>query len=520
MTKPYSLNLTTLLLSLIIPLLFFSISIFTMNDYGETTDEKFDQHIGEFYYYDWAKKGVKGLEERFIPLQRNYGPFFDYIVVASNDILHKKFNIIKNPVASYHFPVIIISTLALWVVFIFTYINWGLIPALLSSLTLTVLPRFIGDSQNNLKDTPLMTFFSITLLFYYLAEVRKKIFFYILSGVFLGLTYSIKPNALIILPIIGIWYLVKGNFIKSLARLTISNSLSLIIAFFTILIVWPYYQYNTFHRYVETYLTFKNHVWDEYILYLGQLYRGHEIPWHYPAVMFGVTTPVFFLILFIIGILLSLYFIWRNHKFKNPLLFLLLWIILPPAVQVLSGAPMYDGIRHFLVILPPLTILIGFTAWQVGKYLYSLSLKKRHFYFVFFILIVWLGYLQILVKDVTLHPYQIVYFNQLTGGIKGAYYQFDLDYWGQSMKEAAEWVNKNLPTGSTIRVPLMSHHFPVDMARFTFVDEAPDYKVILIRGMLKNWDSEEADYLRPKMKIIYSVNIEGAEILRIFTYKN
>jgi len=181
---------------------------------------------------------------------------------------------------------------------------------------------------------------------------------------------------------------------------------------------------------------------------------------------------------------------------------------------------MYDGIRHFLVILPPLTILIGFTAWQVGKYLYSLSLKKRHFYFVFFILIVWLGYLQILVKDVTLHPYQIVYFNQLTGGIKGAYYQFDLDYWGQSMKEAAEWVNKNLPTGSTIRVPLMSHHFPVDMARFTFVDEAPDYKVILIRGMLKNWDSEEADYLRPKMKIIYSVNIEGAEILRIFTYKN
>src|SRR3989337_3635093 len=113
MTRFDRLNLTALLISLIIPLLFFSLSIFTMNDYGETTDEKFDQHIGEFYYFDWAKKGVKGLEERFIALQRNYGPFFDYIVVASNDILHKKFNIIKNPVASYHFPAIIISTLAI-----------------------------------------------------------------------------------------------------------------------------------------------------------------------------------------------------------------------------------------------------------------------------------------------------------------------------------------------------------------------------------------------------------------------
>ena len=520
MTKFYRLNLTTLLISLIIPLLFFSISIFTMNDYGETTDEKFDQHIGEFYYNDWAKKGVKGLEERFIPLQRNYGPFFDYIVVASNDILHKKFNLIKNPVASYHFPVIIISTLAIWIVFVFTYINWGLIPAFLSSLTLAILPRFIGDSQNNLKDTPLMTFFSVTLLFYYLAEVRKKIIFYILSGVFLGLTYSIKPNALIIIPIIGIWYLLRGGFIKNIIRLVLFNSLSLIVAFFTVLVVWPYYQYNTFYRFAETYLTFKNHVWDEYILYLGQFYRGHEVPWHYPLVMFGVTTPVIFLILFIIGILLSLYFIWRNHKFKNPLLFLLLWTILPPTVQVLSGAPMYDGIRHFLVILPPLAILIGFTAWQLSIFLQKLSKNKFRYLFIFYVLFIWFGYLQILLTDIRLHPYQIVYFNQLTGGIKGAYYQFDLDYWGQSMKEAADWVNKNLPTGSTIRVPLMSHHFPVDMSRFTFVDEAPDYKVILIRGMLKNWDSEEADYLRPKMKIIYSVNIEGAEILRIFTYKN
>src|SRR3989338_5103108 len=366
MTKPYNLNLTTLLLSLIIPLLFFSISIFTMNDYGETTDEKFDQHIGEFYYFDWAKKGVKGLEERFIPLQRNYGPFFDFIVVASNYILHKKFNLIKNPVASYHFPVIIISTLAIWIVFVFSYINWGLIPALLSSLTLTVLPRFIGDSQNNLKDTPLMTFFSITLLFYYLAEVRKKIFFYILSGVFLGLTYSIKPNALIILPIIGIWYLVKGNFIKSLARLTISNSLSLIAAFFTILIVWPYYQYNTIQRFVGTYLTFKNHVWDEYILYLGQFYRGHEVPWHYPIFMFGVTTPIFYLFLILLGIFISAYLIVKKTEHKSPLLFLLLWLIFPPVTQLISKAPMYDGIRHFLVVLPPLAILIGFTIWQIG----------------------------------------------------------------------------------------------------------------------------------------------------------
>lgn len=155
------------LLSLIIPIVFFSVGIATVNDYGETTDEKFDQHIGEYYYYQWGEKGLEGLRERFIPLQRNYGPFFDIIAVASNDILHKKLGIIKNPVASYHFPVLIVSTISIYIVFLFAFLNWGLVPGLLSSLTLALLPRFIGDSQNNLKDTPLMTFLSLTLLLFW-----------------------------------------------------------------------------------------------------------------------------------------------------------------------------------------------------------------------------------------------------------------------------------------------------------------------------------------------------------------
>lgn len=504
------------ILGLIIPLLFLTVSLYTINDYGETTDEKFDQHIGEFYYNDWNKKGIKGLEERFIPLQRNYGPFFDVIVVASNDLLHKKTNFIKNPVGGYHFPVIIISALTIWVVFMFSYFNWGLVPALLASLTLAIMPRFIGDSQNNLKDTPLMTFFSITLLFYYLAEVRKKLIFYILAGLFLGIAYTIKPNALIIIPTISLWYFLKGDFLKNIKRLFVFNALSIVVAFFTILLVWPYYQYKTLNRFVETYLTFKNHVWDEYILYLGNFYRGHEVPWHYPIVIFGVTTPVFFLIFILIGLLLFLYFFRKNQKYKNTLLLLLFWILLPPMIQVLSKAPMYDGIRHFLLILPPLSILVGFTVWHVGIILQKLLINKRRYLFIFYLLFILLGYIQIFLDDIRLHPYQIVYFNQLTGGVKGAYSKFDLDYWGQSLKEAAEWVNNNLPAGSKIWLTIpFAHHFPIAGDRFSLSDQNPDYKVSLIRGMLKTWDTEE-DYLHPKRKPIFSIKVDGGDILKIF----
>lgn len=507
------------LLSLIIPIVFFSIGIATMNDYGETTDEKFDQHIGEFYYYNWGRKGIEGLKERFIPLQRNYGPFFDIITVASNDILYKKFGIIKNPVASYHFPVLIISTIAIYIVFLFAYFNWGLIPGILSSFTLSLLPRFIGDSQNNLKDTPLMTFFSITLLLFFFAVKKKKLFLYVFAGIFLGLTYAIRVNALLILPIVLIWHLVsnKLNFTE-IKKTIIGFCLSISSAFLTILVSWPYYRYDPITRFAETYSIFKNHEWNEYVLYLGQHYRGHDIPWHYPLIMFGVTTPIFYLILIVLGACLVFYSIFCNTRYKSSLVFVLIWIILPPLTQAVSGAPMYDGIRHYLSILPSLALIIGFTVWQIGVFLSRLRFKYKKYILIFYVTFILLNYVNLLRININLHPYQIVYFNELTGGVKGAKEKFDLDYWGQSLKETAEWINKNLPTGSRIWLTIpMAHHFPIDRERFHLVDLFPDYKISLIRGMLKTWDPEE-DYLRPKKKPIYTITVDGGDILQIFEY--
>lgn len=512
-------KINPLLIGLIIPIIFFFVGISVMNDYGETTDEKFDQHIGEFYYYDWDTKGIKGLVERFIPLQRNYGPFFDIITVASNDILYKKLGIIKNPVASYHFPVLIVSTIAIYVIFLFAYINWGLVPGLISSLTLTFLPRFIGDSQNNLKDTPLMTFFSITLLLFFLATKKNKLYLYFLAGIFLGLTYAIKINAVIILPIFILWNVINiGNVFHRYIKFIVGLIINISSAFITILIVWPYYRYDTITRFFETYNTFKNHVWNEYILYLGTHYRGHDIPWHYPIVMFGVTLPLIYIAFFLLGCLYFIYSLRKKSKDTSILVFLFLWILFPLLTQILSGAPMYDGIRHFLVILPPICLIIGFTLWKLGIIIHKAEKKRLKILFVFYIFFIVAGYFSLLIKNINIHPYQIVYFNELTGGVRGAKGNFDLDYWGQSLREAAEWINANLPTGSTIWLTIpMAHHFPIDKQRFHLVDWMPDYKISLIRGMLKTWDSEE-DYLHPKKKPIYAISVDGGEILQIFEY--
>ena len=57
-----------------------------------------------------------------------------------------------------------------------------------------------------------------------------------------------------------------------------------------------------------------------------------------------------------------------------------------------------------------------------------------------------------LYATIKLHPYQYIYYNSLVGGVNGAARQYELDYWGTSFKEAAEYINQNAPKDSQIRV--------------------------------------------------------------------
>ena len=63
-----------------------------------------------------------------------------------------------------------------------------------------------------------------------------------------------------------------------------------------------------------------------------------------------------------------------------------------------------------------------------------------------------------------LHPYQSIYFNRLiAGGLAGVSGRFETDYWGNSYREATEWIVKNVP-GENLRVancsnPLQSSYY-------------------------------------------------------------
>ena len=246
------------------------------------------------------------------------------------------------------------------------------------------------------------------------------------------------------------------------------------------------------------------------VLYFGKWFcSAVNIPWHYPYGYLAITTPLPVLLFFIIG-LLSIFGQIMNVLFKRSAmnselitkLLLLLWFFVPLARYLIPTMGVLDGIRHFEEVVFPLSAIaaIGFLTFlrfirpPLGI-LQGVALKTNHLTIlpsnhVRNVLIsgFTLGVFVYLSMQIILyHPYQITYFNELVGGIKGAFGRFDLDYWGTSQKQAMVWLNENAPVGSKIYVVMAADvaakYLRPDLREqlnTTWYDDA-DYVVVLNR---------------------------------------
>jgi hypothetical protein len=115
---------------------------------------------------------------------------------------------------------------------------------------------------------------------------------------------------------------------------------------------------------------------------------------------------------------------------ERPVVLLLLaWLLVPLAYVVVLRPPMYDGMRHFLFILPPAFILAA-----AGLDRLSMHLRRTWQRAALVVLILFPG----LSGIAALHPYEYSYYNALVGGTGGAFRQYETEYWLTCYKEAVE----------------------------------------------------------------------------------
>lgn len=262
-----------------LPIVFFLISLHNVYDYGETSDEAYDQAIGRFYTEDYPKTGFKELDVRLDDLQRNYGAFWDIVDVWSGDVLMNRTGWLTDETAAHHVSVIVVSTFLLGVVFLLGTLAYGLGCGFASQLALLLMPQFIGHSQNNLKDQPVSLFFALAMLGFLVAWRRRGLAYWVLAGGLGGVAYAVKINGIFVLPVAGLFML--PFILRDWRRLPLwllRFALASAAYVVTVPLLWPYYRTHTLSRFVETVTAFWLHVFNEVVYYMGRHAPAREVP--------------------------------------------------------------------------------------------------------------------------------------------------------------------------------------------------------------------------------------------------
>jgi hypothetical protein len=136
-------------------------------------------------------------------------------------------------------------------------------------------------------------------------------------------------------------------------------------------------------------------------------------------------------------------------------------VLLPIAAAIVLKTSLYDGVRHFLFVLPSLAVLAAAGAMAVVRSSLALPLRLSFAALV-------AGLAAITVSDmVRLHPYQSIYFNRVVaGGVAAAGSRFETDYWCSSYKEAAEWLVERYGFGLERKVRVAGVYVPLGVSYY------------------------------------------------------
>jgi hypothetical protein len=325
--------------------------------------------------------------------------------------------------------------------------------AILGPIFLFLTPRFLGHIPGNPKDIPfaVMYFISCTAIFF-LASNRNQLTKILILGLFIGLTQNFRVAAITLYVILLLfdtytYFLSKHTnpmesetwgqfFVKEIQTLILIGMVALLISVLT----WPYLGINVIPNLQALLKIRANFPWEHTVVFRGELVKGTKLPGHYLVTWFAITTPLITLIPALLSPLAI------KKRFQNRIfVLLLLTLITNISLYVIIKPVTYDGLRHFLFLLPFVSALGVMTIIQIFQYTKGKLIRTGIAFFILVNIVV------ISRQIVILHPYQYIFFNSLVGGLQGAYKNYDTEYWGASYSEAINWFKENIATDNNKR---------------------------------------------------------------------
>ncbi len=318
-----------------------------------------------------------------------------------------------------------------------------------AAILLLLTPNFYGQIFNNPKDVPFAAGYVWSL--YYLVRLiptlpvppRREV---LKLGLAIGLTLGVRVGGLLLLCYLGMVLAAMPMLHAWRARkpgITVMEFLSeagrvvapvLVIAYAIMLLAWPWAQLDPLWRPIESIIQFDHHDFPYPTLFDGSYIPAPQLPRIYLPTFLLIQLPELFLLLLAGGLVWSLWRMWRDRPALETLLapgLVIFAALFPVAYAMETHATLFDGMRHFLFVEPPLACCAALAFEAAVK---RLRVRPVGLAVATVSLALYLGYHVSLMA--ALHPDEYVYYNAFVGGVPGAAGRFKLDYWANSYREA------------------------------------------------------------------------------------
>ena len=363
-----------------------------------------------------------------------------------------------------HFMSSVAGWLTIFITALFAVWLSGYGSGIIVLILFAVSPTFLGHSLNNLKDIPFALsyisaiFFTIQLVF---SEKRVSLSVLILLILSLAFSISVRAGGLIL-----ICYLYLIFFMKALSKypeegkLDLNWSLNRLIiitlvsgsAYFLSILLWPYALQAPLKNVFESYSVMAHFPGTFRQVFEGITEWSDFMPWYYLPKSMAVTIPL----IVMTGFFLFFIFLKKVSRGGKCMIYglILFTVVFPVIFVIFTGANLYSSWRQFLFLYPAIVLIaaLGF------NYLFE-SVRPLYRYLAFIALLLLIIHpVKFIVKN---HPYEYLYYNQIAGGTKGAYGNYELDYYYVSQTRASEWLIKYME-GKNIDSAIVKATFSVE----------------------------------------------------------
>jgi len=491
------------------------IVVATFADYGVTWDEDGHNWYGVFvldYYLSLFKDG-RCLN--WLNLY-NYGAAFDTIAAALNRF---------SPLGTYetrHLLNGFLGVLGLAGCWKLARSLGGPRAGFIAALLLLAVPNYYGQMFNNPKDIP----FAVGMVWsiYYMVRIipllpRPKWSLVAKLGVATGMALGVRVGGLLIFCYAGLLLLcfvvwrgietphprrILADGFASCWRVLVPT---IIVAYPVMLLFWPWAQESPIANPLHSLLFFSHETFPYRTLFAGHYFPASDLPWTYLPTYIIIALPELVLALALAAPVAALVVMRRlsGSERRDWILrhgLLAFAIIFPVAYAVAIKAVLFDGMRHFIFVLPLIAVAAALVADRLLDRLAHFEYRRP----IYGALALYgVGHFSMMAM---LHPNEYVYYNGFVGGVEGAQGLFKLDYWANSYAEAVDGLENYLEM--QYGLDFMDRDFTVAVCGPPI---SADY--FFPKNFTFSEDREHADFFIAFTKDDCNNSLPGTEIFRV-----